>query len=166
VAIQTGKQYALAVTRPSGPSWTVYEMSGNPCPGQEYFSPTPAAPFTADDPGFDLYYIVDVKLTNVFTVGKLKGRTLHLHLPSRGPVVVRDATQAGKASASAARKPMLKTETLIRGPGDSSIRLALTALAKRILREHGRLKTRPAITFTPDQGDPNTLRPTLRLKNP
>jgi hypothetical protein len=166
VTIQAGKQYALAVSRPVGPDWNLYDMSGNRCPGQEYYSPTSSAPFTADDPpGFDLYFIIDVKLTNVFIVGKLKGRTLHLNLPSRGRVVVRDASRARKASASGASKAVLKTEALIRGPGDSRIQLALTGLGKRILQEKGRLKTRAAITFTPDQGDPNTVRPTLRIKN-
>jgi hypothetical protein len=166
VTIQAGKQYALAVSRPVGPDWTLYDMSGNPCPGQEYYSPTSSAAFTADDPpGFDLYFIIDVKLTNVFIVGKLKGRTLHLNLPSRGRVVVRDASRAGKASATSASNAVLKTEALIRGPGDSRIQLALTGLGKRILQEKGLLKTRPAITFTPDQGDPNTVRAILRIKN-
>ena len=164
VSIEAGKQYALAVTRLSGSDWTVYDLSGNPCPGQEFFSPTAIGPFAADDPGYDLYYSISVKLTNVFTVGKLKGRTLHLDLPSQGPVVVRDATQAGKASASGGRKAVLKTATVLRGPGDSKIPLALTKLGKRILREKGRLTTRPAITFTPGQGDPNTLRPVLRFR--
>ena len=164
VTIQAGKAYALAVTRPAGPDWTIYDMSGNPCAGQEYFSATASAPFTADDPGFDLYFIIDVKPTNLFTVGKLRGLVLHLNLPSRGRVVVRDAARAGKASASGASKLMLKTEALVRGPGDSSVRLGLTGLAKQVLQEKGGLKTRPAITFTPDQGDPNTLRPTLRIQ--
>jgi hypothetical protein len=79
-------------------------------------------------------------------------------------VEVQDATVAGKAAASSARKAVLKHQVVGRGPGDSTIRLALTAYGKRLLRERGVMKTRPAITFTPLPGDSNTLRPKLKIK--
>jgi hypothetical protein len=164
VPLTAGGQYALAITRLGGPDYTVSEVSGNKCSGQEYFSPTQSDPFAADDPSYDLYFFIVVRQPSDFKIIRLAGRKLHLFLSSQGTVEVRDATQAGTAVTSRARKPVLKPLTVEKSGPEATIRLLLTKFGKRILRDRGVLKTRPAITFTAGGGDPHTLRPKLKIE--
>jgi tripartite motif-containing protein 71 len=102
-------------------------------------------------------------LSNAFTVGGLKGRTLTLNVSSMGTAEVTDAGASG-ASAVAAAKRLLKTSTATGGPGTIAITLRLTKIAKQTLRQRGKIRVNAKITFTPSGGSANSQTQRLKIK--
>jgi hypothetical protein len=159
VEIHGGVRYALAVTRPGGPLFTVLDRDGNPCPGEEWGSNTQTDPFGLLIPStFDFVYQVIVNPPNDFSGGRQTKRLLHFTVPSHGVLELRDASllRGGTASKAGKRVKLLKTVAQELGPGGVTIPLRLTKRAKQILQEKGKLKTWPGVTFTPVGGDPKT----------
>jgi hypothetical protein len=150
-------RYAVAVTRPGG-DFNVLERSGNPCPGQEFFSTSQTDPWSPDDPAYDGLFRVIVNPTNEFSGDRQTKQLLHFTLPSQGLLELRDASavQRGTARTAGKRVKLLKNVAQEAGPGGATIKLRLTKAGKQILREKGRLRTWPGVTFTPVGGDPKT----------
>ena len=102
--------------------------------------------------------------SNAFTIGKVKGKKLTLGLASAGAVQLTDAAARTSVGATAAKvKRSLKPSSASGGPGKITVLLRLTKAAAKKLRLVGKLKVRPAITFTPNGGVPNTQTAKLRL---
>ena len=102
--------------------------------------------------------------SNAFTIGKVKGKKLTLGLASAGAVQLTDAAARTFVGATAAKvKRSLKPSSASGGPGKITVLLRLTKAAAKKLRLVGKLKVRPAITFTPNGGVPNTQTAKLRL---
>ncbi len=102
--------------------------------------------------------------SNAFTIGKVKGKKLTLGLASAGAVQLTDAAGRTSVGATAAKvKRSLKPSSASGGPGKITVLLRLTKAAAKKLRLVGKLKVRPAITFTPNGGVPNTQTAKLRL---
>jgi len=105
--------------------------------------------------------------SNAFTLGGLKGTNLTLNVGAAGNVNVRDASAAaasGKAIAAKAKRRLKPSSARAAGPGQVVVTLRLTKLAKKILRQKGKVRVRPAITFTPDGGSPNTQTASLKIR--
>jgi hypothetical protein len=102
--------------------------------------------------------------SNAFTVGKLRGRTLSVNVASPGTILVSDANTNGAGASALANKKLLKASSASGGPGTISVKLKLTPLAGRTLRQKHRLKLRAAITFSPAGGTAasKTARRTLK----
>jgi uncharacterized delta-60 repeat protein len=92
--------------------------------------------------------------SNAFTLGKLKGKTLKLNLPSAGVIGV----------ANAGSKKLLKRSSAAGGPGTIAVKLRLTKAGNRTLREKGKLRVRARITFTPNGGTAATQTTKLKIK--
>jgi hypothetical protein len=165
-SVVAGHLYALVITRPA--DWFLTDRHGDPCPGQEIFSPDQTSPFgPAMGPSqYDFVYSVFVNPTNQFTIGKQKGNKLSLTVPGPGTLTVGDASAAKKGQANAAKKKKsLKSSTVaVAGAGAVTVKLKLTKGAKQLLRQRGKLSVKGAITFTPTGGDPNTEKKKLKFK--
>jgi hypothetical protein len=150
--VTAGHLYALVISRPN--DWFITDRHGDPCPGQEIFSPDQTSPFEPPmgPVQYDFVYSVFVNPTNAFAVGKQKGKKLTLTLPGPGSVTV-------------AKKGMLKTSTTtVSGAGAVTLKLKLTKKAKHKLEDAGKLKVKAGITFAPTGGDPATQTKKLKFK--
>ena len=164
-SVSTGQRYALAVTRPT--QWLLQRRSDDPsCPFREHFSPTQTDPFIPSGTPSDMIFATFVDPPKDFSVAGLKGRKLHLTVPSAGTIDVRDATAAGAArTRTAASKDRLKpSSATASGPGPATVALRLTKRAKQKLTQKGKLKVKAGITFTPTGGTANQKPATLRFK--
>jgi DNA-binding beta-propeller fold protein YncE len=103
--------------------------------------------------------------SNVFTIGRLRGKKLTLNVSSIGLAEVTDAgAQAAGNSAIAAAKRLLKPSSASGGPGTIEVTLKLTQAAKRKLRQNGKVRVKARIIFTPNGGTPNTRTAKLKVK--
>jgi hypothetical protein len=152
-SVAAGHLYALVISRPN--DWFLTDRHGNPCPGEEIFSPDQTSPFqTPMGPvDYDFVYSVFVNPPNTFTVGKQKGKKLTLTLPGPGSVTV-------------AKKGLLKPSTAtVGGAGALTLKLKLTKKANRKLNRAGKLNVKAAITFAPTGGEPGTQTKKLKFKH-
>jgi len=103
--------------------------------------------------------------SNAFTIGGLKGKTLSVTVPVPGTVEVKDAgAEATGVRAMAAAKRLLNPSSALGGPGTIKVVLSLTKAAKKTLRQKGKVRVRPAVTFTPTGGTANTQSASLKVK--
>ena len=90
--------------------------------------------------------------SNSFTVVGLKKSTVLLSLASAGKVTVTEATAKKKKAAAAKSAPLLRPSSATGGPGQTSLKLSLTAAAKTKLRQTGKVTIRASLAFTPTGG--------------
>ncbi len=90
---------------------------------------------------------------------KLKGTALSLKLASQGQVSVTAVTGKGKPK-------LLKPSKVSGGPGRVKDFLRLTASAKKVLAEKGKVRIKTSISFTPTGGSAKVLTRTLTVKKP
>lgn len=135
-----------------------------PATGAYFFNAFPADGGSALRTGsstISYLYNADVACTpsNVFKVIKLKGTALSLELTSQGQVTVTAVASKGKPK-------LLKPSKVSGGPGRIKDFLRLTASAKKVLAEKGKVRIKAAISFTPTGGNANVLTRTLTVKKP
>jgi hypothetical protein len=164
VGVTAGQSYALVVTRPAGPGFLLKDRSGDACAGREFLSSSDTGTWAADDPSFDHIFQIFVNPPNAFTIGKLKGRKLHLNVPGPGAIAVVDASRIPGAVPAAGGKLLKTSKANATAAGDAVVKLRLTKRGKALLRQRGKLKARAEITFTPTGGELSTRRPKLKLK--
>jgi Zn-dependent metalloprotease len=104
---------------------------------------------------------------NLFTLGKVKGKSLTVTVPGPGEVEVRDAAdrsarRAPAAGAKAKKKLLKPSSATATQAGSLKVKLKLTKTAKKVIKKKGKVKVKAAITFTPTGGTSN--RQTKRLK--
>ena len=95
----------------------------------------------------------------IFDFGRVRRSLLFLRLPGPGVVSLVDGSTKGK--------DLLGASTATGGPGDISVPLKLTKAGKKKLKKlkkGKKLKVVAAVTYTPDDGLPNTVTKTLKLK--
>jgi hypothetical protein len=91
--------------------------------------------------------------SNSFIVVGLKKSTVILSLASAGKVTVTEATaKKKKAGAGGKAAALLRPSSATGGPGQTELKLALTAAAKKKLREAGKVTIRASLSFTPTGG--------------
>ena len=90
--------------------------------------------------------------SNSFTVVGLKKSTVILTLASAGKVTATEATAKKKPVAKARAATLLRPSSATGGPGQTSLKLSLTAAAKTKLRKAGKVKIRASLAFTPTGG--------------
>ena len=101
---------------------------------------------------------------------KVKGRKLIVSVPSAGTVQVAGATSAKELSSGARaakrhkRKRLLRPSRASGGPGKIRLKLKLTGVANRALRQKGKLRVAATITFSPDAGFARTEAERLKVK--
>jgi hypothetical protein len=102
------------------------------------------------------------KPSNAFSV-KTQGKRLTVSVSAPGTVDVGDAGSAKSASAAKKkRKSSLKPSSASGSPPTITVPLRLTKLAKKTLRQKGKVTVRARIIFTPQRGTAGTQ--TLKLK--
>jgi hypothetical protein len=165
-SVVAGHLYALVVSRPD--DWFLTDRHGDPCPGEEIYSPDQTSPFQPPmgPVQYDFVYSLFVNPPNQFTIGKQKGNKLSLTLPGPGTLTVGDAsaTTAGQASAAKKKKSLKSSTVTVAAAGAVSVKLKLTKGAKQRLRQKGKLSVKGAITFSPTGGEPNTETKKLKFK--
>ena len=114
-----------------------------------YFYKFPADGTTVPPTGNATFYYLfnaDIACTpsNAFKVLKLKGTTLSVELGSAGTLAIADAAK-GKAK-------RLKPSQATGGPGTVNAGLKLNSVAKKALKEKGKVTVRARLTFTPTGG--------------
>jgi hypothetical protein len=96
----------------------------------------------------------------------VKGRRLRVSVRARGKVSVSDA--AARLNASAAKKHkrrlLLKSSETSGDPPTITVALHLSKLAKRRLRQAGKVAVRASITFAPQGGLANTQTAKLKIR--
>jgi hypothetical protein len=90
--------------------------------------------------------------SNAFSVVSLKKTTLTLSLASAGSVTVGEAAPKQKAKSGRKAKALLKRSSANGGPGQATVKLALTGAAKAKLRRTGKVKVKASLAFTPTGG--------------
>lgn len=135
-----------------------------PATGAYFFNAFPADGGSALRTGsstISYLYNADIVCTpsNVFKVIKLKGTALSLELASQGRVTVTAVTSKGKPK-------LLKPSKVSGGPGRVKDFLRLTASAKKVLGETGKVKIKASISFTPTGGSAKVVTRTLTVKKP
>jgi hypothetical protein len=122
--------------------------------------------------GVDAVSIASTPPSNVFKKGKLKLNrsngtgTLTVTVPGPGVLKVSDAAATKKATASKARKKLVKPTTLKpTKAGQVKVPLKPTAGGKKILKRKGKLKIKVSLSFTPTGGlaSRQTFKGTLKL---
>jgi hypothetical protein len=165
-SVVAGHLYALVVSRPD--EWDLTDRHGDPCAGEEIYSPDQTSPFEPPmEPNpYDFVYSVFVNPPNQFTLGKQKGAKLSLTLPGPGTLTVSDASaaKAGQASAAKKKKSLKSSTVTVAAAGAVTVKLKLTKGAKQRLRQKGKLSVKGAITFSPTGGEPNTVTKKLKFK--
>ena len=94
---------------------------------------------------------------------RLRGRRLIVSVQASGKVSLSDAASPLKASKKK-RKLRLKPSSAGGDPPTITVPLRLTKLAKRKLRQKGKVAVKARITFTPQGGLANTQRAKLKIK--
>jgi hypothetical protein len=105
--------------------------------------------------------------SNVFSIGKLKGKKLTLEVPGPGLIEVRDVLdnpEPANAAAKKKRKKLKPSSATATAAGSVTVKLRLTKKAKKKLKRKGKVKVKAAITFTPTGGLPNTQTAKLKVK--
>ncbi len=92
--------------------------------------------------------------SNEFTIGGLDRRKLSVDVASAGTVTIDDA----------GAKNRLKESEVTGGPGTVEVKVKLTKLAKRVLKDRGKVKARAEVTFAPSGGTPATQSTNLMLR--
>ena len=172
--VRAGEVLALAVTRPGGNLFTFQARNDNPCQGGSFFSFNQTGTWSVDEPNTDLIFQTFVETStfprrpsNDFDLVQKRGR-LFARVPGPGKVIVDDAQRT--ASASRKRKKhrdrgfLKRTKAIAHKAGDVLLKVELTKKAIRhVLRTH-KLNTYGAVTYTPKDGEPNTLTFRIKLK--
>ncbi len=155
---------------PGGPS-TCYSIT--PC------SPTPVAvkslnKVTGIATGLNLDLAVAPQPLNIFHVPHIplincrQCRVIGLRVmfPGPGIVEIRQALRSSRAAVlSAGKKPLIKpTKAKLRRAGRATLKLALTAAARRTLKKH-KLRIRVLITYTPTGGSPRSKTVTVTVRH-
>jgi CSLREA domain-containing protein len=92
---------------------------------------------------------------------RVRGKRLFVHVPTSGTVNASDS--AARLRAKKKRKLLLNPSTAAGNSPTIVLPLHLTKLAKRKLRQKGKLTVRARLTFTPTHGIPNTRVQKLKL---
>ncbi|MGZ5347896.1 MAG: hypothetical protein ACXWGV_09915 [Solirubrobacterales bacterium] len=165
-SVVAGQLYALAISRPGANQMLVRERSGDPCPGQEYFSNSLANPWLSTGP-MDIVFAIFVDPPNGFSIGGVKRKTLFLTVPGPGRIDVRDGgAQTGSAAIVAGtRKGLKPSSATATGAGTVGVGLRLTRRTKRKLKERGKVKVNAAVTFTPTGGTAKMQMAKLKIKS-
>jgi subtilisin-like proprotein convertase family protein len=117
-----------------------------------------------DDGSIANGWSLDIKLSNVFTLGaisrnKKKGTaTLKVNVPNPGELAL---SGKGLTTARAAGAVVAKT---VPTAGEVKLLIRARGKKKRRLNETGKVKVKPTITYTPTGGDPSTQSRDLKLK--
>jgi hypothetical protein len=102
--------------------------------------------------------------SNAFSV-RVKGKTLVVSVASAGGVKVSDAkAPLSVGAAKKKRKLLLNSSSGTGGPPSISVKLRLTKLAKKKLRQKGKVTVKARITFTPNRGIPKTVTQKLKIR--
>jgi hypothetical protein len=135
-----------------------------PASGALYFYGFPADGGSARGTGsstISYLYNADIFCTpsNAFKVIKLKGTALTVELSSAGAVAITGAETKGKPK-------LLKPTQAAGGPGRINVNLKLTAAAKKVMQEKGKVRVKTVVTFMPTGGSPKALLRTFTVKKP
>jgi hypothetical protein len=165
------RNYALVVTRPGGGLANLGERDNNPCPGREAFSPGQNAPWSAGDPDFDLVYQISLEPSNLFSVTSVLRRKITVRVPGPGTLVASEVRQRRRGGGKA-RPKLVKTSQLSTtgGPTGGSavviLPMRLTRPGRLALKEKRRVKARVLVTYTPTDGQPNSIQVGVPLRVP
>jgi hypothetical protein len=103
--------------------------------------------------------------SNEFTFS-VKGKRLLVAVRAPGTVAVSDAgTRAASAAAKKKRRLRLRSSSASGGPPTIEVRLALTKVAKGILRRKGKVALNARVSFTPTGGVAKTETARLKVKS-
>jgi hypothetical protein len=167
--VVAGHKYAVLIARPGTfTSFQPHVRSGDKCEGAAFWSSGANAVYAAEAAGTDLVFQTYVKPSNKFTLVGKKGR-LYARVPGPGHLLV-DDPPAGKgkhkkrAAAAKRRNYVKRTQATAKAAGDTPIRLKLTPSAIRRVLATRRLNLHVGITYTPDGGEPNLERFTLKIR--
>lgn len=123
--------------------------------------------------GVDAVSITSTPPNNIFKKGKLKLNksngtgTLSVTVPGAGVLSLADAAATKKATASKARKKLVKPATLKpTAAGTVKVHVKPTGAGKMTLKEKGKLKIKATLSFTPTGGiaSAQALKSTLQMK--
>jgi hypothetical protein len=131
--------------------------------GSLYFNAFPADGGSELGTGHSaIYYLYNADITctpsNEFKVIKQKGTTLTLELASNGTVTATDAAKG--------KKKTLKPSSAAGGPGPVQLGLKLNSVAKKTLREKGKVTAKAVLSFTPTGGSASTQTRSFIIKKP
>jgi hypothetical protein len=121
---------------------------------------------------FELALNADIEPTSAFTIGAIKpgkgGKlTVTATLPNPGTLEGGDKNDSSLATVAGKKKSKyLQHATMPVGVAGQTVRLLLkpTKLARSVLAENGRLKTKAKVVFTPTGGNPSTQTLKVKLK--
>jgi hypothetical protein len=168
--VVAGHKYAVLIARPGTfTSFQPHTRSGDKCEGAAFWSSGPNAAYASEAAGTDLVFQTYVKPSNKFTLVGKKGR-LYARVPGPGHLMVDDPPggkgkhKKKRAVTSKRRDYVKRTQATAKAAGDTLLRLKLTKSAIRRVLATRRLNLHVGITYTPDGGDPNLERFTLKVR--